>query len=120
MANTSLAQQLKQLALPQTSLLLKTHKRDSFLFDPNEAANLDLETVLEIGLSGLRELQELNPEFHAFENSLFDVTSVGVQRAVLERDTNDLLDENINRFLSLLSPYVLLKPAHRALEWLIQ
>jgi len=46
---TSLAAQLKKLRTPQTSLLLQDKKRDSLLFDPKEAANLDRETVLNIG-----------------------------------------------------------------------
>ncbi|XP_046399312.1 HEAT repeat-containing protein 1 [Ischnura elegans] len=121
MANTSLAQQLRRLAVPQTSILLSDKKRASLLFDPKEASNLDPETVLEIGLSGLRELAEIGgSEFRCFEKDLFDSTSVGVERAVLTRDANEALDERIDTFLILLSPYALLKPCHKALEWLIR
>lgn len=46
---TSLAAQLKRLRTPQTNLLLQDKKRDSLLFDPKDAANLDRDTVLSIG-----------------------------------------------------------------------
>lgn len=46
---TSLAAQLKKLRTPQTNLLLQDKKRASLLFDPKEAANLDRDTVLNIG-----------------------------------------------------------------------
>lgn len=47
---TSLANQLKALAVPHTqSLLGDDKKRVSLLFDPTEAANLDKEAVFDIG-----------------------------------------------------------------------
>lgn len=46
---TSLAEQLKKLRTPQTDILLHDKKRVSLLFDQAEAANLDRETVLNIG-----------------------------------------------------------------------
>lgn len=51
MAETSLARQLRKLATPQTSLLKESRKRVSFLFDPREAAALDVDTVYAIGES---------------------------------------------------------------------
>ena len=47
---TSLAQQLKKLAVPHTQAVLGEDKRRaSLLFDPKEAATLDKETVHAIG-----------------------------------------------------------------------
>lgn len=46
---TSLAEQLKQLAAPQTALLLHSKKKASFLFDPKQAAELDKDTFYELG-----------------------------------------------------------------------
>lgn len=48
--STSLAEQLNRLRAPQTSLLLQDKKRPSLIFDPKDAANLDRETVLNIGM----------------------------------------------------------------------
>lgn len=46
---SSLKAQLERLKTPQTSLLLRDKKRASLLFTPTEAANLDRDTVFNIG-----------------------------------------------------------------------
>lgn len=51
--STSLAEQLKKLAVPQTSLLIQGKTRPSLLFDPREAAKFDRETIYEIGINVL-------------------------------------------------------------------
>ncbi len=50
MASTSLAEQLRKLATPQTQLLLPKKKQVSLLFEPGEAATIDRSTFYEIGL----------------------------------------------------------------------
>ncbi|CAG0890703.1 unnamed protein product [Darwinula stevensoni] len=119
MMATSLAQQLKRLAVPQTSLLSRDLRKASFLFDPNEAAALDRDVIFAIGVSGFEELVGLNPAFRGFEATLFNEASKTFQRAVQTSEDNKKLDKIINDFLLLLSPYFLLKPAHKALEWLV-
>lgn len=116
---TSLAQQLKKLRTPQTSILQLDKKRASLLFDPKEAANLDRETVLSIGQNGLQELVKLTDLFLEFERTLFAQSSLSLERAVQDAKVNKKLDGEIERFLILLSPYFLLNNAHKALEWLI-
>jgi U3 small nucleolar RNA-associated protein 10 len=49
--STSLAEQLKKLAVPQTSLLIQGKTRPSLLFDPREAAKFDRDTIYEIGIN---------------------------------------------------------------------
>lgn len=71
------------------------------------------------GLSGLEELKTVQPRFAEFEKTLFDETSQHLERAVQDQSANAKLDQLINRFLILLSPYVNLKATHKALEWLI-
>ncbi|XP_031838490.1 HEAT repeat containing 1 homolog l(2)k09022 [Nomia melanderi] len=116
---TSLAQQLKKLKTPQTNILLQDKKRPSLLFDPKEAANLDRETVLNIGQNGLQELAKLSDLFLEFERTLFAQSSLNLERSVQDVKVNKKLDGEIERFLILLSPYFLLNHAHKALEWLI-
>ncbi|XP_053983600.1 HEAT repeat-containing protein 1 [Hylaeus volcanicus] len=116
---TSLAEQLKKLRTPQTSILLQDKKRASLLFDPKEAANLDRETVLNIGQNGLQELAKLSDLFLEFERTLFAPSSLSLERAIQDVKVNKKLDGEIERFLILLSPYFLLNNAHKALEWLI-
>nr|XP_034175529.1 HEAT repeat-containing protein 1 [Osmia lignaria]XP_034175531.1 HEAT repeat-containing protein 1 [Osmia lignaria]XP_034175532.1 HEAT repeat-containing protein 1 [Osmia lignaria] len=116
---TSLAEQLKKLRAPQTEILLHDKKRASLLFDQAEAANLDRETVLNIGQSGLQELVKLSDLFLAFEKTLFAESSLNLERSVQDKKVNKKLDDEIQKFLILLSPYFLLNVAHKALEWLI-
>ncbi|XP_063234714.1 HEAT repeat-containing protein 1 isoform X2 [Bacillus rossius redtenbacheri] len=116
---TSLADELKRLTVPQTSLLVHTKKKPSLLFDPKDAAGFDRETFYEIGLTGFEELKKLNPRFEEFGSTLFNPSSQGLERSVESHKTNKELNKTIKRFLLRLSPYFLLRPAHQALEWLI-
>ncbi|XP_044579777.1 HEAT repeat-containing protein 1 [Cotesia glomerata] len=117
---TSLAAQLKKLEVPQTSLLLQDKKRPSLLFDPKEAANLDLEKVFKIGRSGFDELLKQSAVFQQFESIFFSSSSLKFERAVHSSQENKKLDAVINNFLIYLSPYFLLHTAHKTLEWLIR
>lgn len=71
------------------------------------------------GLNGLEELETLDSNFQEFENSLFAESSLTFERSVQTKEVNEKLDVTIQRFLIRLSPFCLLKPAHKALEWLI-
>ncbi|XP_058814545.1 HEAT repeat-containing protein 1 homolog [Topomyia yanbarensis] len=117
---TSLAAQLQRLAAPQTSLLYDSRKKPSILFKAGEAASKDREVIYDIGINGLQELIQLNPSFAQFEDTLFDKTSIDLQRAVENKELNRKLDDNIRKFFFHLSPYVMLQPAHKCLEWLIR
>lgn len=86
----------------------------------NRAANIDLETIHNIALSGLTELRKHDERFAAFEASLFSTESRRSPRESRTQDANKELDETISVFLRLLSPLFLLKPAHKALEYMIR
>lgn len=120
---TSLSAQLKRLQVPQTAILSKLNgdtRRASFLFDPKEAANLDAESVYCIGMNGLEQLKAIDREsFGSFEASIFASSSVTYERIVQTREANDKLDAELRRFLLHLSPYFMLKPAHKCFEWLV-
>ncbi|XP_053690561.1 HEAT repeat-containing protein 1 homolog [Sabethes cyaneus] len=117
---TGLQAQLQRLAAPQTSILYDSRKKFSILFKDGEAANKDREVIYDIGVSGLGELIQLNSSFAYFEDTLFDKTSIGLQRAVENKELNQKLDANIRKFFFHLSPYFMLRPAHKCLEWLIR
>lgn len=117
---TSLAEQLRRLATPQTSQIVDSKKRASILFDTRDAANKDREIIYDIGLSGLQELAALNPAFVQFEQTLFERSARDLVRSVESGDTNQRLNKQIKRFLIHLSPHFLLQPAHKCLEWLIR
>ncbi|XP_007435093.1 HEAT repeat-containing protein 1 isoform X1 [Python bivittatus] len=117
---TSLAHQLKRLALPQNDpSLLSRREAASLLFDCKEAASIDRETFFAIGCTGLEELIGIDPSFEVFQTTLFSQMSKGFERSVQTKAVNQQLDENISLFLIHLSPYFMLKPAQKCLEWLI-
>ncbi|KAJ3608034.1 hypothetical protein NHX12_025084 [Muraenolepis orangiensis] len=117
---TSLAHQLKRLALPQNDPGLFT-RRDvsSLLFDPKYAATMDRNTFYALGCTGLEELLGIEPSFEEFQDTLFCQASMMLERSVQSKEINEKLDEGISLFLSRVSPYFLLKPAQKCLEWLI-
>ncbi|XP_077357877.1 HEAT repeat-containing protein 1 isoform X2 [Festucalex cinctus] len=117
---TSLAYQLKRLALPQNDPNLLSRKEVvSLLFDPKEAATIDRSTFYALGCTGLDELLGIEPAFHEFQDSLFSQASLTLERSVQSKDVNKKLDADISLFLARVSPYFLLKPAHKCIEWLV-
>ncbi|VVC93212.1 unnamed protein product [Leptidea sinapis] len=119
MASTSLTEQLRKLAAPQTSIYKDDKKRASLLFDPKEAALKDRDTFYDIGLSGLKELIALYEGFRVYEDSLFSISSKDFERGVQSKEANKNLDQTIEKFLMQLSPYFVLQSSHKALEWLV-
>ncbi|XP_009073918.1 PREDICTED: HEAT repeat-containing protein 1 [Acanthisitta chloris] len=61
----------------------------------------------------------IDPSFEEFQSSLFSSTSKGLERSVQTKAVNQQLNKNISLFLIHLSPYFMLKPAQKCLEWLI-
>ena len=119
---TSLSAQLKRLQVPHTNLLnnVADKKRVSFLYDPKEAANLDSEAVYCLAINGLEQLKSIDQEtFESFELTLFNSTTITFERAIQTKQVNEKLNSEIRRFLIHLSPYFMLKPAHKAFEWLV-
>ncbi|NXG82015.1 HEAT1 protein, partial [Stercorarius parasiticus] len=117
---TSLAEQLKRLALPQNDpSLLNRSEVASVLFSSKEAASIDRDTFFAIGCTGLEELMGIDPSFEVFQSSLFSSMSKGLERSVQSKAVNQELNKNISLFLIHLSPYFMLKPAQKCLEWLI-
>uniref|UniRef100_A0A8C1U1M1 HEAT repeat-containing protein 1 n=1 Tax=Cyprinus carpio TaxID=7962 RepID=A0A8C1U1M1_CYPCA len=117
---TSLAHQLKRLALPQNdSNLLSRRVVASVLFDPKDAASMDRSTFYALGCTGLEELMGIDPAFSEFQETLFSQASLNLERSVQTKEVNKKLDKSISLFLTRLSPYFLLKPALKCIEWLI-
>ncbi|XP_033935504.1 HEAT repeat-containing protein 1 isoform X3 [Pseudochaenichthys georgianus] len=111
---TSLAQQLKRLAVTQTPKEVV-----SLLFDPKDAASMDRSTFYALGCTGLEVLLGIEPAFQEFKNSLFSRASLTLERSVQSKEVNEKLDAAIALFLARLCPYFLLKPAHKCIEWLV-
>lgn len=74
---------------------------------------------LTLGCTGLEELLGIETAFLEFQDTLFSSASLTMERSVQSREVNKKLDAGISLFLTRLCPYLLLKPAHKCLEWLI-
>ncbi|KFP34827.1 HEAT repeat-containing protein 1, partial [Chlamydotis macqueenii] len=74
---------------------------------------------LPTGCTGLEELMAIDPSFEVFQSNLFSSMSKGLERSVQSKAVNQQLNKNISLFLIHLSPYFMLKPAQKCLEWLI-
>ncbi|KAF5893881.1 HEAT repeat-containing protein 1, partial [Clarias magur] len=117
---TSLAQQLKRLALPQNDPdVLNRRELASVLFQPRDAASMDRSAFYALGCTGLDELLGIESAFAEFQETLFSQASVTLERSVQSKEVNRKLDKDISLFLTRLSPYFLLKPALKCLEWLV-
>ncbi|XP_062859270.1 HEAT repeat-containing protein 1 [Trichomycterus rosablanca] len=118
---TSLAHQLKRLALPQNDPnLLSRREVASVLFNSKDAAGMDRSTIYALGCTGLEELLGIDAAFAEFQETLFSQASLTLERSVQSKEVNKKLDKGIELFLTRLSPYFLLKPALKCLEWLVR
>jgi U3 small nucleolar RNA-associated protein 10 len=89
--------------------------RPSLLFDKREAADIDKETILSIGLKAFELLVEEDQKFEEFR-PLFVIKD----RLLLTKEENAKLDSEIHRFLKMLSPRFLSSLTTHCLEWMIR
>ncbi|GME28642.1 u3 small nucleolar rna-associated protein [Neofusicoccum parvum] len=121
---SALQQQLAQIAASSTHQLdLKAQKvahGKSLLFEPKVAASQDFNTVYQICHEGFQELCMLDPRFAAFAQNLFSEQSKTEDRTQMTKQENEELDTVLERFLGLVGARLLLKPAVKAVEWLVR
>uniref|UniRef100_A0A5S6QQ31 HEAT repeat-containing protein 1 n=1 Tax=Trichuris muris TaxID=70415 RepID=A0A5S6QQ31_TRIMR len=117
---TTLSRQLQRLALPETAIYKQTNRAASLLFEPEDAAGMNKDTIFAIALVGFEELVSNDNVFEQFRATLFDQSTLDVERALFTRDQNVNLDAMIGKFFVALTPYVLFSSAHKAIEWLVR
>jgi len=120
---TSLAKQLKKLAIPgQPSFQQLTSKKrtPSFLFQPEDVADVTIDTIYSLAQNGLEEIISMDRSFVEYEESLFSDASKAFERTMQTSEVLAELDKKLSKFLRQLSPYFMLKPAHKCLEWLVR
>ncbi len=119
---SSLAKQLQKLAIPGQPSLRQviSKKRPSLLFDRDVAADIDIDSIHSLGINGLEELISIDQSFEQFESTLFQDSCKDFERTVQTKEILEEIDNIIATFLQKLSPYFLLKPAQKCLEWLIR
>ncbi|KAJ1677862.1 snoRNA-binding rRNA-processing protein utp10, partial [Spiromyces aspiralis] len=119
---SSLAKQLSRIRVADRAAGSEKSQlyKASFLFDPRQAANLDVQTIYDIGRNGLSELCSMNGRFAYYSKTLFSEAVKHMDRILQTKKDNEMLDNSIRGFLRELAPYFLTKPAGKALEWLIR
>ena len=122
--STSLAAQLSQIAAKSTnSLNLKAQKiaySKSLIFDAATASSQDIDTLYTICAEGFNELCLLDHRFRPFARSVFSEQSKAEDRTQMTQSENDELDRVLEAFLALAGGRLLLKPAVKAVEWLVR
>ncbi|KAF3785717.1 HEAT repeat-containing protein 1 [Nymphaea thermarum] len=120
---TTLESQLKTIRLlvqGDSSAPKRPITRPSILFDPKEAADIDLETIFSIAISGLNILIETDERFRCYKNTLFSQKSLDMDREVMTVEENNKINSSISSYLRLLSGYLQLPSAQKTLEYLIR
>ncbi|KAK6113648.1 U3 small nucleolar RNA-associated protein 10 family protein [Brugia pahangi] len=116
---TSLEKQLNNLRTAVSGQLGVERPHVSLLFDKKEASSLYVENALQIGRVGLAGLRKVDPKIALKEEDLFDDGAVNVQRLLLTKEENMVLDEKLERMIIQLSAYLHHLSAKQILEWLI-
>lgn len=94
--------------------------RPSIIFDPKEAADVDIDTIFRIALSGLEALISMDDRFRIYKNDLFSHKSRELDRELMGKEDNSRTNASISSYLCLLSGYLQLPAALKTLEFLIR
>ncbi|KAF2442860.1 hypothetical protein P171DRAFT_363006 [Karstenula rhodostoma CBS 690.94] len=121
---TSLQKQLAAIAATSTHQLdLKAQKLahgKSLLFEPQIAASQSFDNIYIICYEGFRDLCALDPRFVQFSRNVFSEQSKVEDRTQMTQRENEKLDEVLEAFITMVGPRLLLKPAEKALDWLVR
>jgi U3 small nucleolar RNA-associated protein 10 len=118
------AKQLRQIAVNSTNELdLQSQKAahaESLVFEKKVAGSQDFETIYQICLEGYQDLCRLDARFDSFQRSLFSPQSKDQDRTQMTAEENVALDAVLEAFLGLVGSKLLLRPALKAIEWLVR
>ncbi|KAL9633734.1 MAG: hypothetical protein Q9164_004523 [Protoblastenia rupestris] len=121
---TKLAAQLARIRANSTNPLnLKAQKKahsQTLLFEPHVAATQEFDTIYQICYEGFEDLCRLDSRFIVFAKNLFSDQSKQEDRTQMTDAQNRQLDGVLECFLGLVGAKLLLKPALKAVEWLIR
>lgn len=92
----------------------------SFMFDLDTARTLSIDDCFELACDGLGELETHDARFREYKSNLFSSSGKELNRQHQSKHLNENLDQTLDRFLCLLCPYFLLKPAHKVIEYLVR
>ncbi len=121
---TALVAQLAQIRAQSTNAFdLKARKQahsQSLLFNSRNAATQDFDSIYQICFEGFEELCRLDSRFAPFASNIFSEQSKQEDRTQMTAAQNHQLDVVIEDFLNLVGSRLLLRPALKAVEWLVR
>ncbi|KAF5743615.1 hypothetical protein HS088_TW08G00200 [Tripterygium wilfordii] len=120
---SSIAQQLqaiKPFVQADSAALKRPFTRPSILYDPKEAADIDIGTILNVALSGLEVLISKDERFRNYQQDLFTHNSIDFDRELKGIEENNNTSTRISSYVRLLSGYLQLPASLKTLEYLIR
>jgi len=123
MATALVAQLAKIRAQSTNSLDLKAQKKahsQSLLFDSRNASTQDFDSIYQVCYEGFEEICRLDLRFAQFASNIFSEQSKEEDRTQMTAAQNQQLDVVIEEFLGLIGSKLLLRPAMKAVEWLVR
>ena len=121
---TSLGAQLAQIRNENTNPLdLKAQKKahsQSLIFEPQIAGAQDFDTIYQLCYDGFNDLCHLDSRFLSFAETLFSEQGKSQDRTQMTSTQNMELDIVLEDFIYLISSHLSLKPALKAIEWIIR
>lgn len=121
---TDLQRQLAVIAANSTHQLdLKAQRAahgKSLLFDSKDAVSQDFDGLYQLCKEGFDELCALDERFLPFSQILFSEQSKAEERGQWTADQNKEFDGVIESFFDLVASRLMLKPAQKAVEWLVR
>jgi U3 small nucleolar RNA-associated protein 10 len=92
----------------------------SLLFEPRVAASQTFDIIYTLCHEGFEELCLQDGRFLEFQRTLFSEESQEQDRTQLTAAQNAELDKRLESFLGLVGAKLRLKPAVKAVEWLVR
>ncbi|XP_076957841.1 uncharacterized protein At3g06530-like [Bidens hawaiensis] len=120
---TSIAAQLqaiRSIVTADADPIKRPFTRPSILFDAKEAADIDIDALFNLALSGLEALVSQDERFGNYKNDVFAHKSKDLDRELMGIEENNQINASVSSYLRLLSGYFLLPSALRTLEYLIR
>mmetsp|Transcript_11791 Transcript_11791/g.49039 ORF Transcript_11791/g.49039 Transcript_11791/m.49039 type:complete len:1541 (-) Transcript_11791:2343-6965(-) len=92
--------------------------KTTILFDVKQASNAPLEDIAALGANGALHLSRLDRRFVEVSGVLF--SGRVVDRQLLEKEKLQAVESAVQRFCLLASPFFLLPPTQKCIEWLLR
>ena len=115
-----LVTQLSKNASLNASLLSHKKQTDSYLFPSSQASDHDLHSIHALARNAFIQLSSIQPLVLKYEEPLFSDAIKDLDKTLLTKEQNDVLDSNLAAFLKLCGPWVLEGMVGKVLEWLVR